>query len=133
MKKIITLYDGKKIVAGLIVFLVIIALPLCFALINRDVIGKPELKIDSDSTQCVESAQFMKEKHMQLLNSWRNLAVREGVSVYTATDGNQYNISLSGTCFQCHNDKQQFCDRCHSYTGTEPNCWDCHTVPEEDN
>ncbi len=131
-KKIVTFYDGKIIVAGLLIFLLIITIPVWFALISREGADKPELNIDTKETQCVESTQYMREKHMQLLNEWRNLAVRDGVTVYTSSNGNEYDISLSGSCLECHGDKQQFCDQCHSYVGSEPDCWNCHINPGED-
>jgi len=30
----------------------------------------------------------------------------------------------------CHKDKAEFCDQCHSYMGVQPRCWDCHVYPK---
>jgi hypothetical protein len=56
--------------------------------------------------------------------------VRDGIHTYVASDGTEYEISLTDTCLSCHSDKEEFCDTCHEYAGISPNCWDCHNVPE---
>ncbi len=81
------------------------------------------------SARCVEPVAFMRASHMTLLADWRELAVRQGVRTYTAADGREFEISLSGTCLRCHRDKAKFCDRCHDYAAVSPGCWDCHVVP----
>jgi hypothetical protein len=68
----------------------------------------------------------MKAKHMELLDQWRDAAVRRSERVYVATDGHHYEISLTGTCLRCHSDPAKFCDRCHAYAGVDVFCWDCH-------
>ncbi len=98
---------------------------------------KPEPKIDTPVIQqmavkhCVESKEFMKAEHMQLLNNWRDSAVRAGNRVYVGFDGTRYNISLQNTCMHCHSNKKEFCDTCHNYMAVKPYCWDCHFVPKE--
>jgi hypothetical protein len=32
---------------------------------------------------------------------------------------------------KCHNNKKNFCDRCHERLSVNPTCWDCHNLPEE--
>jgi hypothetical protein len=27
---------------------------------------------------------------------------------------------------KCHEERAQFCDKCHTYMGENPFCWDCH-------
>jgi hypothetical protein len=34
------------------------------------------------------------------------------------------------TCLGCHKNKSEFCDRCHSYSGVDPYCMDCHVLPK---
>jgi hypothetical protein len=68
----------------------------------------------------------MRASHMRLLADWRERAVRRGVRTYRASDGREFEISLSGTCLKCHLDKTKFCDRCHEYADVSPGCWDCH-------
>ena len=46
--------------------------------------------------------------------------------MYTNRKGKTYNMSLSNTCMDCHDNKAEFCDRCHDYASVRPYCWDCH-------
>ena len=80
---------------------------------------------------CVEGKEFMRANHMKMLNDWRDESVREGRRTYTAKDGQTFEKSLTGTCIQCHTNKEQFCDRCHNYVGAKPTCFSCHIVPRE--
>ncbi|HBB17924.1 MAG TPA: hypothetical protein DCZ97_13330 [Syntrophus sp. (in: bacteria)] len=73
----------------------------------------------------------MRASHMKLLAAWRDDVVREGKRTYTAADGRIHQISLTGTCLNCHSNKDKFCDRCHDYSGAKPACWSCHIIPEE--
>ncbi len=131
------MYNSGKIIAGLLVFVAIIAFPFVYNLGTK--IVKPEPKIDTPVIQqmavkhCVESKEFMKAEHMQLLNNWRDAAVRDGDRVYVSSDGNRYNISLQNTCMHCHSNKKEFCDTCHNYMAVKPYCWDCHIAPKEKN
>jgi hypothetical protein len=129
------MYDSGKIIAGLVVFAVLVTFPY---LINiGKAYPKPEPKIDTPVIQqmaekkCVESKQVMKTEHMQMLNDWRDAVVRDGLRVYTAADGKQYSMSLQNTCMKCHSNKKQFCDQCHNYVAVKPYCWDCHIEPKE--
>lgn len=81
---------------------------------------------DVGDFRCVEPAAVMRASHMTLLADWRELAVRQGLRRYRASDGREFEISLSGTCLRCHQDKARFCDRCHEYADRSPGCWDCH-------
>lgn len=98
----------------------------------------PEEKIITEEEQCIEPTQYMRDKHMDLLNDWKESVVRQGARTYVASDGQEYNMSLTGTCLVvCHSNKAEFCDECHSYVGTKyvrltPDCWDCHNLPEGD-
>ena len=129
------LYDGGKIIAGIVVFLIVATFPLWYG--KGKSISPPDLKLDTPAIErlkeklCVEPAPYMRANHMKLLGAWREGAVREGKRTYTAADGKVYKISLTGTCLECHSNKGQFCDRCHDYAGAKPNCWSCHIIPEE--
>ncbi|HCX02472.1 MAG TPA: cytochrome C, partial [Syntrophaceae bacterium] len=46
-------------------------------------------------------------------------------------NGRTFEKSLTGTCLQCHSNKEQFCDRCHNYVGAKPSCFNCHIIPGE--
>ena len=93
---------------------------------------EPELTaMAKEAGKCVESKDYMKSSHMELLNTWRDEAIREGKRTYTASDGKTYRVSLQNTCLECHANKTKFCDQCHNYAEVTPYCWDCHLVPKE--
>ncbi len=125
------MYDTGKIVSGLVIFLGLVTLPVWYNTASGKAASAPELAIVTDQKECVESAQFMKDNHMRLLEQWRESAVRNGSRTYVSSTGKQYDISLTGTCLGCHSNKTEFCDTCHSYAGAAPNCWDCHNIPQE--
>jgi [DsrC]-trisulfide reductase subunit J len=87
--------------------------------------GEPP-RLQLPQGQCVEPVSFMRARHMELLDQWRNKVVREGERVYVASDGRSHTMSLTGTCLGCHGDAGEFCNRCHQYAGVEAPCWDCH-------
>ena len=129
------LYDPGKIIAGIVIFLIVATFPLWYG--KGRAVPPPDLKLDTPAIEalkeklCVEPAPYMRANHMKLLSAWRESVVREGNRSYKATDGKVYKISLTGTCLECHSNKDQFCDRCHDYAGAKPNCWSCHIIPEE--
>lgn len=128
---------GGKIIAALIFFVAILAVPFIYnwgkpnkgPFINLNTPGIAQL---SDK-QCVEPPQWMRANHMQLLLKWRDAAVRKGQTVYINSQGKSFKIGLD-TCLNCHSDpsantSDQFCVSCHNYAGVKPNCWSCHTWP----
>lgn len=123
------MYDTGKIVAGIIIFLVLILSPYLYH------IGKttapPTLVTGTTEKQCVEATAFMRSSHMDLLDTWRNEVVRSGKRIYVNSQGKHFTMSLQNTCMKCHNKKTQFCDRCHDYLDVAPRCWDCHIAPKE--
>ena len=125
------MYDAKKIIIGLVIFLGLVTFPVWYGAINGQASSPPELEIVTDAEQCVESTEYMRSNHMELLTQWQQSVVREGERTYNANDGQRYDISLTGTCLDCHSNKDTFCDRCHDYTGVAPYCWECHIIPEE--
>jgi hypothetical protein len=129
------LYDGRKIIAGIVIFLIVVSIPFWTG--RGKTVAPPDLKLDTPAIErlqnklCVEPAPTMRANHMKLLNAWRDSVVREGNRIYTAADGRTHTMSLTGTCLECHSNKGQFCDRCHNYAGASPACWNCHIIPEE--
>ncbi len=93
---------------------------------------KLEPKVFAAAKRCVESREYMRAKHADLLQAWQVSVVREGKRTYVATDGKKYEMSLIRTCMECHRNKAEFCDQCHNYVRTEYvkariDCWDCHS------
>ena len=121
------MHDAGKIIAGLVVFLAIATSPMLYQWAKGAVPGAPELTITPENQNCVAPTQYMRSFHMDLLDDWRDEAVRDGDRSYVAFDGKVYEKSLATTCLSsCHSNKGEFCDRCHEYVGAEPYCWDCH-------
>jgi hypothetical protein len=119
--------DKNKILAGLVIFIVVITFPFWFNM------GKaapaPELELTAKAKAaktCVMPTAFMKAEHMQLLDVWRHNVVRKGERAFVNAEGKLFNMSLSNTCLDCHSNKAEFCDRCHNYASVRPYCWDCH-------
>lgn len=132
------MYRGGKIIGSLILLVALLAFPLIYN-IGRSKSG-PVIDLNTPvirqlaNKQCVESAQYMRANHMQLLNQWRDKAVREGKTVYINSQGRSFKIGLN-TCLNCHSDptsstSDQFCVSCHNYAGVKPNCWSCHPGPK---
>ena len=125
------MYDAGKILTGLAVFLALITAPVWYNLAAGQARQAPKLELPAEAKTCVESKAFMVANHMDLLNTWRDGMVREGLTDYTAQDGRHYRKSLTSTCLDCHKSKARFCDRCHAYTAVAPFCFDCHLSREE--
>lgn len=126
------MYDSGKIIAGLIVFVLLITFPIWYN--HGDAGDVPKLEMPRNATQCVLPADEMRAKHMQLLNQWRDDVLRDGDRGFVVEiDGKMYQKSLMNTCMQCHLSKKNFCDRCHTYASVSPYCWDCHIAPEDMN
>jgi len=129
------MYNGGKILLGIFVFLALATYPFYNNIGKAN--ARPEPSTDTPAIQklaqkkCIEPEAFMKSEHMQLLNQWRDAAVRDGNRIYVAGDGQRYDISLQNTCVKCHSNKKEFCDSCHNYAGVSPYCWDCHLAPKE--
>jgi hypothetical protein len=122
--------DRIVIYCGLLLFLAVASFPFTMHLFSKARPG-PELKLPENEKQCVAPASYMKSSHMQLLIAWRENRVRRNLRKYDAFNGRSYKVSLTGTCLeQCHKNKAEFCDRCHSYAGVQgPYCMDCHVDP----
>ena len=128
------MYDTGKIIAGIVIFIAIFSVPFWYSsVVTGDADEVPDIKIvDGAGDQCVESTDYMRAKHMDLLNNWRNDVVRGADRTYVSESGEQFDKSLTDTCLeQCHTNKSTFCDECHTYVNVEPGCWDCHNIVGE--
>jgi hypothetical protein len=124
------MYDTGKVITGLVVALILLTFPFWFSIIEGKAGYVPEPELPKDETSCIESTEFMRANHMDLLNQWRDAVVRKAQRVYVSTTGQRYEMSLSKTCMKCHVSKTNFCDSCHNYLSVSPYCWDCHVSPE---
>ena len=126
------MYDGGKIITGLIIFFVLLLFPVWYQVGKAAKVPEPEMtEMAKQAEQCVEATPFMRTQHMKMLDSWRNEVVRDAERYYTSGSGKIYYKSLQLTCMECHSNKSKFCDQCHNYMGVNPVCWDCHIVPKE--
>ncbi|UCF36274.1 MAG: sulfate reduction electron transfer complex DsrMKJOP subunit DsrJ [Acidobacteriota bacterium] len=121
--------DYGKIILGLVGFLVLCTSPFWYQVLSSDGLPAPELKLPVGEQGCVESKEYMRALHMDLLNRWRDAVVRDGERIYVSTSGREYQMSLTGTCLGCHTSRADFCDQCHTYVGSENYCWSCHVEP----
>jgi len=134
------IYNKGPVFLGIAVFLALALFPFYnnFGKTNK----KPELKVDTPAIleyekqngkkECVESKEYMRAEHMQILNQWRDSVVRDDYRGYkSATNGKRWNMSLQNECMRCHSNKKKFCDECHNYLAVKPFCWDCHIQPVE--
>jgi hypothetical protein len=128
------MYDAGKIITGLVIFIGIVTFPIWGSFGDTDVAPQPVIKT---SGTCVESAEYMRANHMQILNTWRDEVVRDNNRIYVSQQyKTQFDKSLSSagktSCTSCHSNKAEFCDSCHNYTAVTPYCWECHLEPKEE-
>ncbi len=124
------MYDGGKIITGLILFVLLVTFPIWYNHGNAGAV--PKVELPKVAKECVLPASEMRTSHMQLLNEWRDKVLRTGDRSFDVKIGDkEYQKSLMNTCMQCHISKKKFCDKCHSYASVKPYCWDCHVAPVE--
>ncbi len=123
--------DRGKIIIGLIIFLGLISFPVWYNFAKGKATYVPELAKPVKGEECVRDTAYMKAYHMDLLNEWRDVVVRNGDRFYVDASGHRIERSLSNTCLDCNANKEQFCDRCHTFMGVDPYCWQCHVIPKE--
>ena len=126
--------DKSKIVTGLVVFLALVTFPFWYNLGKAAPAPEPTLSAKAKAAQtCVRDTAFMRTEHMQLLDLWRDTVVRDAERMYVNEHGQRFNMSLSNTCLDCHSNKAEFCDKCHTYASADPYCWDCHIDNPKEN
>lgn len=123
------MHYGFPIIIGLVIFIGMLTAPFAVGTMTKEY-KQPELKLPVGEKECIESKEFMRKEHMVLLDEWRDWALRDGKRIYTNHAGKEFVISLQNTCMKCHNNKADFCDKCHTDAGVSPYCWDCHIQPE---
>lgn len=105
--------------------LVLMAVPLLFVLVGfaaRPPAPTPWLQPARAHTTCILPREQMRYQHMTHLKALRDRVVRRGDrSAITGLEPQ----GLSG-CRSCHEQREQFCDRCHEQAGVSPDCFGCH-------
>ena len=126
------MYDGVKIITGLVIFFILLLFPVWYQAVRAEKVPDPQLsEMAKEAGKCIEPTPYMTTQHMKVLDDWRNEVVRDGERYYVSSEGKTYYKSLQVTCLECHSNKTEFCDQCHNYMGVSPYCWDCHIAPEE--
>ena len=78
----------------------------------------------------MNGAQFLEKAKTIFPNAIRYLLTgysdMDAVIQAVNKKGKEFEMSLSNTCIECHDNKAEFCDRCHNYASVRPYCWDCH-------
>jgi hypothetical protein len=128
--------NKNTIIAGLVIFVIAVLSPIWFNMVTTtQAAPEPELSARAkEAKKCVLDKFDMRANHMSLLDDWRDSVVRDADRMYTAANGHEFNMSLStgeNSCLGCHEDKEKFCDSCHTYASVTPYCWECHTTPKE--
>ena len=122
------MYDSGKVIPFLVVLVGLVTFPIWYGMASGASGAAPKLaKAEGDG--CIESNEFMRAWHMDMLNGWRNEAVRDANRTYTNSKGRKFDKSLTNTCMDCHEDEEKFCGECHDFAGVEPYCWSCHNLP----
>jgi len=123
--------DRGKILVGLVVFLILITFPVWYNVAKGKATYVPQLERPANATECVRDSAWMIANHMDLLNEWRDRVVRLDERMDVDLHGHPVEMSLTRTCLGCHENKTEFCDKCHTYMDVDPYCWDCHVDPKE--
>lgn len=125
------MYNKGTVIIGLALFVVLVTFPLWFnTLTTGSDVPSPQPPPGGE-TECVLPRAEMHDKHMFILDEWRNEVLRDGDRVSITIGGKKYRKGLQMACMQCHSNKEQFCDTCHEYASVKPYCWDCHLAPTE--
>jgi hypothetical protein len=124
------MYDSGKIIAGLVIFVLLITFPIWYnklGTVSAAPAQDPNLAFMAPmlegyplaNGQVHPPADAMRAIHMDILQN-----IHAGVTGYDPQkDGKKPQMS----CVSCHSSGQQFCDSCHNYVSVKPaNCTDCH-------
>jgi len=122
------MYNAKYIIPGLVIFLALVLFPFMKGAGHEKKFEVELEKPKNGSKECVLPTNEMRDKHMVLLNEWRDDVVRNGKRIYKNEAGKEFSMSLTNTCMDCHADKEKFCDKCHNSVGVNPYCWNCHNI-----
>ena len=108
------------------IFAVVILLPLGISALGLDVSRNPEIPdvflepVDLKWENCIRDSTEMRFHHMDVLKEIRDKVIRFGI---------RDEVTLAG-CGTCHQNRDQFCDRCHTAASVTLDCFGCHYYPE---
>lgn len=123
------MYNGGKIIIGLIIFLALAAFPF-YAKTGKPVEKPAELTAGTDDMHIGDvPLNHIRAEHMKILDRWRDEVVRGGER-FTVFEDMEIEKSIQKGCLECHS-KSESCDKCHTYAGVKLYCWGCHFTKEE--
>ena len=114
---------GQATLALILVMLLLV--PLGYSIVSRLIprgaeSAGPFLEMpDPEYQNCVRDTVYMRSHHWELLRGVREEVVRYGI---------RGEILLSN-CQECHESREQFCNKCHDAVSLTPDCFDCHHYP----
>jgi len=130
------MYKPTKIIIALVIFVAIVSFPIWSSIGSDSVSPDVEISLDTpainalgEDAQCIYETDYMRANHMKVLDEWKVEVVRNGNRMVVTEDGREYLASLQNTCFECHSNYEDFCLKCHEYSGVDPSCWECHVEP----
>ncbi len=124
------MYNAKYVIIGIIVFVALFTIPFWLGgTESGDVYKRPDVVLPKTEKECIEPVEYMRAEHMQLLNDWRDEALRKDNRTYVSSTGKKWEISLQNTCMKCHTNYEDFCQKCHVSNSVYPYCWTCHVIP----
>lgn len=126
------MYNKGTVLIGLAIFVFLVTFPFWFNGLTSGKTDYPEPVIVAEAgTECVLPAAEMRDKHMVILDQWRDEVLRDGKRESITVGGKEYRKGLQMACMQCHTNEETFCVDCHDYASVSPYCWDCHLTPAE--
>lgn len=126
------MYNKGMIISGLLIFVLLVTFPFWFYAFSAQKSTMPKGELPPGGEKyCIDTAEEMRAKHMVILNEWRDDVLRNGNRTTVEVDGKEYRKALQLACMDCHSNKVEFCDRCHTYVSVDPYCWDCHLTPQQ--
>jgi hypothetical protein len=75
---------------------------------------------DAKHEKCVRDTEYMRYHHWELLKEIRDEVVREGKT---------WDFGLDN-CWECHTNREHFCDQCHNAANVQLLCFRCHHDPD---
>lgn len=125
------MYNKGTVLIGLAIFVILVTFPIWINGVTSGTDMPDPIIAPEAGTECVYPKAEMRDKHMFVLDEWRDEVLREGDRSEVVIGGKKFRKGLQMACLSCHVNKEEFCDTCHEYASVKPYCWDCHLSPTE--
>ncbi len=129
------MYDGGKIIPGLIIGVCLILSPFIFNAGKAAKVPEPELTAKAkEAKQCVAPKEYMTAWHMHLLDNWRHEVVRDGKRYFNTNEDLWWDYSLDSRLlenwrrFYTSSEEQGVGKTGKIYSKSlQATCMDCHS------